>query len=246
MYRMATENGNKGYTKLITLFLISVLFIVPLGLWFSMMYVANGGLINSLLIFGGIYGLSFLIVLIYYRMNIQDDIEAKIDKINKNKVQFIAGITFLSFSILLITIFILATNPELITVFENTIGIWFIGLIGNSGFCNEIFHSDIFSKLRKESENPKIFNQNFLLTRFNNENIEDFVKFYKEDCSKQDEEDTTELPFDFTPVFKNEGQLNKLRELVNLKRLVGYFSWIYVASIVSLTMSIIGVTMKTF
>jgi hypothetical protein len=54
-----------------------------------------------------------------------------------------------------------------------------------------------------------------------------------------------DFPFDFKPVFENEGQLDKLKKLVNMKRLVGYFSWVYMTSIVSLIISIIAVTMKT-
>ena len=248
MYRMSSNNEkNKSpYSGMIALSIISIVFIIPIGLWFSMVYVANGGLINSLLLFAGIYGLSALITIMYYRMGVQDDKEAQIDKISKNKIQFILGVTFLSFMIVLVTIFILAINPELVTIFENTIGIWFIGLIGNAGFCNEIFKSEIFSKLKKETSDPKVFDHKFLLTRFNNENIDNFIKFYKEDCKSQEENsDDIDLPFDFVPTFKNEGQLNKLRELVSLKRLVGYFTWIYTTSIISLTISIIGVTMKT-
>ncbi len=249
MYRMSTnetENKNPTTSQLIALNIICFLFIIPVGLWFSMVYKASGGVINSLLLFAGIYGFAALVVLMYYRMGIQNDMDAKIEKITKKKVQYILGITLLSFMIVLMTIFVLAVNPELITIFENTIGIWFIGLLGNNNFCNEIFESNIFSKLRRETDDPKIFNQTFLLTRFNNENIEDFIRFFKKDCKSQDEEDKNlDLPFDFQPSFKNEGQLNKLRNLVSLKRLVGYFTWIYTTSLISLIISIIGVTMKT-
>ena len=54
-----------------------------------------------------------------------------------------------------------------------------------------------------------------------------------------------DFPFDFTPKFKAEGDIKKLRELVSTKHLVGYFSWIYFTSILSLIISIISVTMKT-
>ena len=251
MYRMATEdstsNTNRSfYSGLIALLIISIAFFIPLALWFSIAYNASGGTVNSLLLFIGIFGFAFLVTLVYYRMGVQDDVEAKIDRISGGKVRSIAATTFVCFLIVLITIFILAVNPDLITIFENTIGIWFIGLIGYSNFANEIFHSDIFSQLRKESKDPKIFNQTFLLTQFNNENIDDFIKFYKADCDEhKDLQDNVELPFDFQPAFENEGQLNALRKIVNLKRTAGYFSWIYFTSIISLTISIISVTMKT-
>ena len=54
-----------------------------------------------------------------------------------------------------------------------------------------------------------------------------------------------EFPFDFEPNFKNEGQLELLEKLVNQKRLIGYFTWIYLTSIVSLIVTIISITMKT-
>ena len=82
-------------------------------------------------------------------MALQDDTEAKIDKITTGKVRSIASTTLASFSLVLITIFVLAVNPELITIFENSIGIWFIGLSGNRYFANEIFKSETFSELKE-------------------------------------------------------------------------------------------------
>ena len=73
-----------------------------------------------------------------------------------------------------------------------------------------------------------------------------FVDYFKEDCGKQEQSTPgVDLPFDFYPVFENEGQLSKLQSLVKMKKLVGYFSWIYLTSIISLLISVIGVTMKT-
>ena len=230
---------------LLTLFLICIGFSVPLGLWFSVVYDSTGGLANSMLIFLGAYTVGLVITLLYYRVSIQDDTEAKIDKMSKSKVSSIAGTTFASFLILLVTIIILAINPDLITIFENSIGIWVIGLLGYSDFINDIFKSSIFGKLC-ESSDASIFNQNFLLTCFNEKNIDVFVDYFKEDCGKQEQSTPgVDLPFDFYPVFENEGQLSKLQSLVKMKKLVGYFSWVYLTSIISLLISVIGVTMKT-
>ena len=139
---------------------------------------------------------------------------------------------------------ILMINPSLVSIFENTIGIWFVGLMGNSGFISEIFQSNIFSKLDEETDD-NIFNKNFLLTRFSLENIDHFVKFFQKSCDGQTHDTSNvELPFDFKPIFENVGQLNKLRDLVSLKRSIGYFSWIYFTSIISLIMGMIAVTMQ--
>jgi hypothetical protein len=230
---------------LLTLILICIGFSVPLGLWFSVVYDSTGGFANSMLIFLGAYTVGLVITLLYYRVSIQDDTEAKIDKMSKSRVSSIAGTTFASFLILFVTIIILAINPDLITIFENSIGIWVIGLLGYSDFINDIFKSSIFGKLR-ESSDASIFNQNFLLTRFNEKNIDVFVDYFKEDCGKQEQSTPgVDLPFDFYPVFENEGQLSKLQSLVKMKKLVGYFSWVYLTSIISLLISVIGVTMKT-
>ena len=152
MYRMSNETSKQKPSGIIALIIICITFIIPLGLWFSIAYNPAGGVINTLLLFIGIYGLAFLITLMYYRMALQDDTEAKIDKITTGKVRSIASTTLASFSLVLITIFVLAVNPELITIFENSIGIWFIGLSGNRYFANEIFKSETFSELKEYTE----------------------------------------------------------------------------------------------
>mgnify|MGYP000394814608 FL=1 len=166
-----SHNESKSKPKyLMTLLLLCIGFSVPLGLWFSVVYDSEGGFGNSMLIYLGAYIIGFIATLLYYRMAVQDDTEAKIDKISKSKVSSIAGSTFAAFLVLLITVVILAINPDLITIFENSIGIWVIGILGYSDFINEIFKSSIFGKLR-ESSDATIFNQNFLLTQFNEKNI---------------------------------------------------------------------------
>jgi hypothetical protein len=231
--------------EFLALFLICLGYIIPLSLWFSVVYSSSGVITNSLFIFAGAYGIGLLVALLYYRIGIQDDVEAKIDKISGSRLKSIALTTFASFLILFVTIVILAINPDLITILENTVGIWCLGVMGYSGFMKEIFKSNVFSKLNEESDED-IFNYNFLLTCFNQENIKQFVDFFKKDCSEQDKQVMNiEFPFDFEPNFKNEGQLELLEKLVNQKRLIGYFTWIYLTSIVSLIVTIISITMKT-
>ena len=246
MSEVSTKKNSSGISALI---IICITFIVPLALWFSVAYNAAGGVINSFLLFLGIYGFAFLVTLMYYRMAIQDDMEAKIDKINSKKVKSIAATTLASFSLVLITIFVLAVNPELVTIFENTIGIWVIGITGNRYFMNDVFHSETFSNYRRNEDYKSVFDQSFLLTQFSNDNIDVFIDTIKKITgSENSEQISSDFPFDFKPRFDKEqlqGQINKLRELVSLKHLVGYFSWIYFTSVLSLIISIISVTMKT-
>lgn len=231
--------------ELLALVLICLGYIIPLGLWFSVVYSSSGAFSNSIFIFAGAYGIALLVALLYYRMGIQDDVEAKIDKISGSRLRSVALTTFASFMILLVTIVILAINPDLITILENSVGIWCLGVMGYSGFVKEVFKSKVFSKLNEEGDQD-IFNYNFLLTCFNQQNIKQFVDFFKQDCSQQEGEVMgIEFPFDFEPNFKNEGQLELLEKLVNQKRLIGYFTWIYLTSIVSLIVTIISITMKT-
>lgn len=241
----STKSATTLFGAVSILIFLSLAFIIPLGLWFGMVYTVSGGVVNSLLLFFGIYGLALLVTLLYYRMGVQDDIEAKVDKISSGKVKSIMATTFASFCILLITLLVLAMNPELVTIFENTVGIWILGVLGHSGFLTEVFKSELFSQLQEES--PKMFNQNFLLTCFSNDNIGPFMEYYKKHCSGEavQNETNVSLPFDFRPHFTNEGQLFKLRSLVAQKRTIGYFTWVYLTSIVSLVISITSATMKT-
>jgi hypothetical protein len=143
--------------------------------------------------------------------------------------------------------FAISINPGLIKIFENTIGIWFIGVMGNSELINESFSSEIFSGL-SELNDSNVFNYNFLLTRLNETNIGPFVEYFQKECDgKTDEKTGVDFPFDFKPNFegKSMGNLTKLRDLVETKRTVGYFTWIYLTSIVSLMISIISITMKS-
>jgi len=230
---------------ILSLFLICIVFAVPLGLWFSVVFTEGGGIANQLFVFAGVYGFAFLATLMFYRMGIQGDDKDDISNISKNKLSSIAGTTFAACSIVLTTIFVLAVNPSLITILEDSIGIWALGIMGNRGFMNTIFKSKIFSELDEYSDS-NIFDSSFLLTRFNKDNIDTFIKFFKEGCDKQDQTSFgVDFPFDFIPVFENEGQLEKLKSLVSMKHLIGYFSWIYLTSIVSLIISVIAVTIKT-
>jgi hypothetical protein len=194
-------------------------FSVPLGLYLSFVYSPTGGIETFLAIFFGTFVLGYIVTIMYYRMIVIH----KSTPLDRGQLQSIAGTTAAAFMVVFLTLFALSVNPKLITIFENTIGIWYLSMMGNDSFLNEIFTSETFSNFREQSDS-KIFNYNFLLTRLNENNINGF--------------------FDFKPNFKDQGQLLKLRSLVETKRTVGYFTWIYLTSVVSLMISIIAVTMK--
>jgi hypothetical protein len=210
-------------------------------LYFSFVYSPDGSFGTFIAIFLGVLALGCIVNILFYRSVVLK----KSETLDKSQIKYIIKITSISFMVLLLTMFAIGINPGLIKIFENTIGIWFIGIMGNSEFINEIFSSKVFSGL-KELNDSNIFNYNFLLTLLNETNIDNFIDFFKKtDAENKGSDEGVEFPFDFKPKFETEGQLSKLRDLVETKRTVGYFTWVYLTSIVSLMISIISITMKT-
>jgi len=234
------NDEKKSSSGTIGLILTCIAFIVPLGLYFSFVYSPDGSSGTFLAILVGTFVLGFITNMLYYRMAVLNSSTP----FDKSQIKNVASITAASFMVLFLTMFAIGINPGLITIFENTIGIWFLSIMGNGPFINEIFQSKVFSNLSEMSDS-KIFNYNFLLTRLNQDNIEKFVEFFKKKCNETEGQTyDVDFPFDFQPKFYNEGQLFKLREMVETKRTVGYFTWIYLTSIVSLMISIISFNMK--
>jgi hypothetical protein len=140
----------------------------------------------------------------------------------------------------LFTLFAITVNPSLVDIFENTLGLSFISLWGSSQFANEIFKSKMFDEILNNSDTNQI-NYNFLLTRLNNENVEDFIKF---SCGKtENENENNEIMFDFKLNLKTEEQAERLIKYVNLKNTFGHFMWIYLSSVISLIISMIAMVL---
>ena len=59
------EKKKSKPNTLLSLILICIAFIVPLGLWFSVVYNDSGGIANLLLLFAGTYGFGLLITLCF-------------------------------------------------------------------------------------------------------------------------------------------------------------------------------------
>ena len=71
-----TEKDNAPKSKpniILTLFILCIAFVVPVGLWFSVVYSEGGGIANLFFIFAGVYGFTLLTTLMFYRMGIQGD-----------------------------------------------------------------------------------------------------------------------------------------------------------------------------
>ena len=225
----------------LTFIVAGILLIIPLGLWFSYVYSPDGSILTYIMLFLGAVLLGFLANMFFYKMVTSNSSK----KIERSQMYTIMGTTASSFMILFLTMFALGVNPKLITIFENTIGIWFVTkVMGNQGFFNTVFKSDIFDEL-SEHNDENIFDYTFILSRLNDKNIGQFVEYYKKTIDEiKGTTNGVDLPFDFKSNFKDEGQLIKLSQMVETKRTVGYFTWYYLTSAISLMVSIIAMTMK--
>ena len=239
---MSTENDTKSTTStfmhtLIILAIYSIIFV----LLFIFIYDPTGSIGNIFAILFGAVAIGYIVTILYYRMTVGG--------VDKSEMKTILLTNAASYMVLFVTMVSISINPKLVTIFENTIGIWYLSIMGNDSFVNEIFQSKIFSQMDNESINDsELVNYGFLLTRLNQNNIDDFIEFYRNNTDN--DKSNVEFPLDFKPNFKNDnnavknGQLIKLKELVTMKRSVGYFMWVYLTAIISQMISMIAVTMK--
>jgi len=215
-------------------------YSIVFGLLFIFVHNSNGSIGNTLGIVFGATALGFITTLLYYRMNVSD--------IDKQKIKTIMTTNAASYMVLLFTIISISINPDLVTIFENTIGIWFLSIMGKDSFVNSIFHSPTFSQMVKNSStDSELINYNFLLTQLNHSNIDNFIQYFSQNQNPSTD-DELKFPFDFSPKFNSDqntrsGQLMELKRLITTKRSVGYFVWVYLTSIISQMISMIAVTM---
>ena len=155
-------------------FFSCILFAVPLAIVYNFFYYKRPGWFSSVILFVCVTLLGFTATLMFYRIVAMNDMEAKINKMSANSVSFVAGVTFAAFTIVAITLFAIGVNPDLVRIFENTFGYWYIHLWGLTDLCSKIFTSSCMNDKLKNS-NPKDFNYNFLITRINLKNLERFI-----------------------------------------------------------------------
>ena len=236
--------GSMGFGMILS----CLLFAVPLGLVYNFFYYKRSGYLPNILLFFIVYLLGYTVTLMFYRIAIKNDATAQIDKINSNKALTIMGTSLASFMILALTMFSLGVAPSLVSIFENTFGYWFIGLWGLSDLANSIFSSPTMDAI-KDKTNPRDFNYNFLVTRINIKNLQDFIT-YGQTCNQRAAATGTAsaqslLPLDFDLRFTDQGQVDKLTNLVYLKNAFGHYMWVYLTSIISLMISMITVIISS-
>jgi len=214
----------------LVLFIIAIIFPVPLGLIYMFTYHKSTSWYRSLLLFALVTGLGYIACLLFYRTMIMNDKQAKIDKMGAKDALFVFWNTLASFLIVAITMFGLGTNPNLISIFENTLGYLYIHIWGLDGLMKEIVKSNIFDKI-----DVKNFNYNFLITQINMNNVEDIIN--------SNGKTGINSPLDFTIQFDNNkktSQTSLLKNLVYTKNTFGHYVWVYLASIVAILVSILA------
>jgi hypothetical protein len=222
------------------LILICVLFAIPLGLVYNMFFYKKKGFMPNLWLAIFTYLLGFTATLLYYRIVIMNDPEAKINKISKKTAGVIAGTTFFAFKIVAVTIIALAVNPNLVTIFENTLGYGFAKIMGLSDLTRRIFKPMHGLDELQDEKGLNVFNfdYNFLITCMSVNNVAEFLKCYEDGVSHPP------LPFDFTMSLGTKENAQKLENFVYMKYTFGHFVWIYFTAIISLIISMVAVTMN--
>jgi hypothetical protein len=222
----------------LVLFIITIVFPVPLALIYSFCFYKKTFWYRGLLLFALVTALGYIVNLLFYRTMIMKDKEAKIDKMSVKDAMYVFWNTLASFVIVAITLFGIGTNPNLITVFENTLGYYYVQIWGLTALMNDIVQSKLFAQVDGSQ-----FSYNFLITQISIDNVEEIIKMAetKEGSTGPSEK----FPLDFRIVFDSEKnvkleQQDKLRNLVSTKNAFGHFMWIYLSSIVAILVSILA------
>ena len=226
----------------LVLFIIAIVFPVPLALIYTFCFYKKTFWYRGITLFALVLGLGYITNLLFYRTMIMKDKEAKIDKMSRKDALFVFWNTLASFVIVAITMFGIGTNPNLITVFENTFGYLYIQLWGLTSLMNEIVQSNMFGKVEATE-----FDYNFLITQISVDNVDDIIKMSEGKTGSIGP--TEKFPLDFRIVFDNEkglreDQQERLRNLVGTKNAFGHFMWMYLSSLVAILVAMLGCLMN--
>lgn len=222
----------------LVLFIIVIVFPVPLALIYAFCFYKKTFWYRGLILFALVTALGYIANLLFYRTMIMKDKEAKIDKMSRKDALYVFWNTLAAFVIVAITMFGIGTNPNLITVFENTLGYQYIQLWGLTSLMNDIVQSKLFDSIDSNQ-----FSYNFLITQINVENVDDIIKM--SDSKDVSTGPSDKFPLDFRIVFDNDknvklSQQEKLRNLVATKNAFGHFMWMYLSSIVAMLVAILA------
>jgi hypothetical protein len=227
----------------LVLFIIAIVLPVPLALVYTFCFYKKTFWYRGIILFALIFGMGYIANLLFYRTMIMKDKEAKIDKMSRKDALYVFWNTLASFVIVAITMFGVGTNPNLITVFENTVGYLYIQLWGLTTLMNNIVQSNLFEKIDSNQ-----FSYNFLITQISLDNVEDIIKMSEGKTGSTGPSD--KFPLDFRIVFDNDEKLRKdqqekLRNLVGTKNAFGHFMWMYLSSLVAILVAMLACVMNS-
>ena len=148
------------------------------------------------------------------------------------------------------TFIIIGNIPSLVEVFENTLGYWLLGLsYFNLTKTMKSFKSKHFTNITENEKFEIPFN--VLLTTFNiyefNETFTSFISEKNNNGGNGNNGDNTtnDISADFYLDIHDDPKNNYKNELLNLvciKNSVGHFTWVYIASIISILLTINSMT----
>ena len=83
------------------------------------------------------------------------------------------------------------------------------------------------------------------MTAFDTKNIQQFIQASMNKVGEEGEQapTTNNLPFEFTLKPLEKDKIEKLEEFVYTKHRIGHFTWVYLTSVLALTVSFISMTM---
>ena len=223
----------------LVLFIIAIVLPVPLALIYTFCFYKKTFWYRGLTLFALIVAIGYISNLLFYRTMIMKDKEAKIDKMSRKDALYVFWNTLAAFVIVAITMFGIGANPNLITVFENTLGYQYIHFWGLTSLMNDIVQSNLFEKIDSNE-----FSYNFLITQINMDNVDDIIKM-SDTTNNSSIGPSDKFPIDFRIVFDTDknvklGQQEKLRNLVATKNTFGHFMWMYLSSIVAILVSLLA------
>ena len=228
--------------SLLTGYICSIFgYLIPLSIIYHFVYSRAGGAFRMLLLFALTFLFGSIICMMYYRIGIMGQ-SGGIGSLTNAQVFKIMATTLAAYMIVAITIIAIGFNRGMVEIFENTIGYGYIQLFGSTAFANSIFTSDKFSA--EKDMNGGEFNYGFLLTLFNTRNIKSFVEVLTQNSEPSaDGNGPNSLPFDFK-LKADQDQIEKLEEFVYTKHRIGHFTWVYLTSVVAMTISMVALGMS--
>lgn len=229
-------------------------YILPLALIYNFVYRRSGGILTIVFLFICTYMIGLLACLLFYRMAIKNE-SGQIANISRSVLLRISSTTFLSYMIVAITLFAISFNPGFVEIFENTLGFFYIQFFGATQFANNMFTSPTLDEIKDnvvEDDYSLPFNYAFLLTQFNSQNVQSFVKYITSSCQEEQEDklkgEDFKLPLNFqinTRFFDHQGKIDEFEEFIYSKHRIGHFAWVYFTSILSFTVAAVAMTMSS-